>query len=349
MNNIIPIYSDKSYLPENIPHIAMLYPFWGIHSEVQANQRTYQTYHDIGNSFFQMTDLDQADWIIAPSAWEKSAQGRELTLQLAQHATPQKPIIIFFWHDSTEDVNVPNSIIFRTSFYKSTQKQNEYAMPAWGEDFIQTVYDGELVIRQKQPTPTIGFCGYAMTQKARWIQNLKDIARYIKDGASKTREKRAKRAYHVVRGKILNQLSKSKRVQPNFIIRDQFHGAVNPQQRQIERTEYIQNIINSDYVLCIRGAGNFSYRLYETLSCGRIPVFINTDCVLPYDFAVDWKKYCVWVEETDLAHLDEKVRQFHDNLSPEAFIQLQRDCRQFWKDYISPEGFFQQFYHHFER
>jgi len=72
------------------------------------------------------------------------------------------------------------------------------------------------------------------------------------------------------------------------------------------RLEFLQNMIGSDYVFCCRGAGNFSYRLYEALCCGRIPVFIDTDCVLPYDFMIDWKKYFVWVDQSELPLIAEK-------------------------------------------
>ena len=99
---------------------------------------------------------------------------------------------------------------------------------------------------------------------------------------------------------------------------------------QKARQEYVQNMIESDYILCARGAGNFSYRLYETLSCGRIPVFIDTDCVLPYNFAIEWKKYCVWVNEGELSHIAEKVAEFHSRLSPQEFLDLQSACRRLW-------------------
>lgn len=67
--------------------------------------------------------------------------------------------------------------------------------------------------------------------------------------------------------------------------------------------------MGSDYVLCARG-GDFSYRLYETLSYGRIPVFVDTDCVLPYDSEIKWKDYCVWVDEKEVNRIGERSRSF---------------------------------------
>jgi hypothetical protein len=115
------------------------------------------------------------------------------------------------------------------------------------------------------------------------------------------------------------------------------------------REEYVRNMVESDYILCSRGAGNFSYRLYETLSCGRIPVFVDTDCVLPYDFVAPWREHLVWVDESELASLGDRVAAFHEALSDREFEDLQRSCRRLWDEYIAPEGFFTRFHEHLAR
>ena len=35
-------------------------------------------------------------------------------------------------------------------------------------------------------------------------------------------------------------------------------------------------MLASPYILCVRGAGNYSARFYEALALGRIPVLVNT-------------------------------------------------------------------------
>lgn len=105
------------------------------------------------------------------------------------------------------------------------------------------------------------------------------------------------------------------------------------------REQFVRNLVESDYALCVRGAGNFSYRLYEALSCGRIPVFIDTDCVLPFEDAIDWRRLCVWVESTDIDTLDRKIVEFHDALDEAAFQQRQLECRRTWEEWRSPSGF----------
>ena len=83
--------------------------------------------------------------------------------------------------------------------------------------------------------------------------------------------------------------------------------------------------------------GNFSHRLYETFICGRIPIFVNTDCVLPFDGlthspGIDWKRYMVWCEESEVHAIGDIVADFHARLTPEAFLELQRDGRRLWEE-----------------
>jgi hypothetical protein len=99
-------------------------------------------------------------------------------------------------------------------------------------------------------------------------------------------------------------------------------------------------MINSDYAIVARGAGNFSYRLYEALSCGRIPIFIDTDCVLPYAHMIDWKKYLLWIDESEIDSLPEKLMQFHETISDQEFVRLQLSIRKLYEEWISPVGFF---------
>jgi len=113
------------------------------------------------------------------------------------------------------------------------------------------------------------------------------------------------------------------------------------------RRNFVDNMIDGDYVLCTRGFGNFSYRLYEALCCGRIPVFVNTDCVLPYEHLIDWRQYCVWVEEYEIDMIGDIVARFHAGLSDTDFHDLQRACRRLWDEWLSPTGFFANFHRHF--
>lgn len=257
--------------------------------------------------------------------------------------------------DSNKDVFIKNSIVFRTSLVKSRQTEWEFSTPVWHEDFIQKYLNNQIPIRQKQAQPKIGFCGLAHLPQRNLKAMLKRVILPFLEGIG-WRSQRPLTG-HQLRGLILSNLSQSPLITPNFIIKDQFWGGSVPKsgqqwnfnfKKQV-RLEYVNNMVDSDYVLCVAGAGNYSIRLYETLCCGRIPIFINTDCVLPYDFELNWRQYCVWIEQDEISQVAEKVAEFHHRLSPQDFIDLQYQCRQLWKQWLSPEGFFANFYRHFHR
>jgi hypothetical protein len=109
-----------------------------------------------------------------------------------------------------------------------------------------------------------------------------------------------------------------------------------------QRELYVRSITESDYVLCMRGRGNWSYRFYETLSAGRVPVVVNTDMLLPLSDSVDWKRHCVWIELVDLSCLPEKILEFHTALDENAFERLQEDNRQLWLERLEPVAFWRE-------
>jgi hypothetical protein len=335
----------------------MLFPFWG---KGHPQNGRFERYSEIGRSFFEMTSLEEADIAVMPVAWElvtENESAMDLAHEFAEKVKASgKRTIIFFWSDSDEEVPIDNAVVFRTSMYRSKRRTNEYAMPAWSDDFVAKYQEGKLPVREKGETPIVGFCGYAAPLKPSLSWRLGTALRM---GAAVLRERRIQpkggplTLGTAVRTEALRYLSQSNQVQTNFVIRDRFlagtrlaDGRVDPDAFSKAQYEYVQNMIGSDYILCARGRGNFSYRLYETLSCGRIPIFIDTDCVLPYDDAIDWKRHCVWVDASELSGISEKVVGFHDSLSPQEFADLQREIRLLWEKWLSPEGFFANIHKH---
>jgi len=88
--------------------------------------------------------------------------------------------------------------------------------------------------------------------------------------------------------------------------------------------------------------------LYEALCLGRIPVIIDTDLVMPYDFLLPWREYCVWIDRSEVGDIGAKVAAFHEALRDNEFEDLQRELRNLWQTYLSPLGFFRNFYRHFD-
>ena len=247
------------------------------------------------NKLVSFTSKENCDAFLFPEKLNEKIN--EYIIQAKKY---NKRIITFFNDDydkpSCLDSNV---ILYRTSLLKSKQKNNEYAMPAWSQDFADII---PFEPRAKKEKPTVSFCGFLSSP---------------------------------IRSKSVEILSKNNNIETNFIIREAFWGG-NPHNSFI-RSEYVNNIVNSDLVLCTRGAGNFSYRLYETLSCGRIPIFVDTDCALPCEDKINWRDLCIFIE--DVNNLNTHINNFWQNITPSEYIDRQIHARHIYEAFLSPDGF----------
>jgi hypothetical protein len=359
----------------------MLYPFWGNNGE--APRAEIDRYADTGRRLFQMVPLENADVAVLPADWNdvsKNGTAKNLALEFTDLAKRAgKKVAIFFHSDSDEAVPIENAIVFRTAFNHSKRRPNEFAMPALCDDFMEKYLDSRLTLRAKSEKPVVGFCGLAYSPRGSIrrvktlclqghvfpaINELRILALFCRAEVFGCKMAGPYRG-SFLRTRVMRVLSRSEFVETNFVVRDSFWGGIFSgaqkgddkkgdldlfqKVRQKVRQDYVHNMLDSDYALCVRGAGNFSWRFYEAMSCGRVPLFIDTDCGLPYDWLIDWRQQFIWVDEQDVPSVAKLLVMFHHSLSPEDFQKLQVNCRKLWEDWLSPVGFFANFYRHFER
>ena len=152
------LYSDRTFLLPGKPHVPMLSPFWGKAPETPNDpfKGWIDRYSERGARFFQMTGLLDADLAILPVAWSHVSETSEGRMQANRFAATArsagKQTVVFFNSDSTEDVSLEDSLVFRTSLYRSRRKPTEFALPAWSEDFVAQNLHGKLVLRKKKRT-----------------------------------------------------------------------------------------------------------------------------------------------------------------------------------------------------
>jgi hypothetical protein len=315
----------------------MLSPFWGKNPEPADDPNTgrFDRYAAAGSRFFELAPLESADLVVFPREWQASLAD-DIAETAQEGWAAGKPTVVFLGSD--DYAPIPDAALaLETSLYRSRRQPNEFAQPAWSEDFVTAHLGGILPVRRKRRKPVVGFCGLA-PRRRRLVEKL-----------------RGNTTEGGIRRRALGLLRAHDSIQTNFVERANFlggaltSGRLNVETMRRARLEYVQNMVDSDYMLCARGAGNFSYRLYETLSCGRIPVFVDTDCVLPLDFAADWPAHCVWVDEQELDSIGDRVAEFNEALGDGEFVDLQRECRRFWERYVAPEAFFAHFHEHLAR
>lgn len=74
--------------------------------------------------------------------------------------------------------------------------------------------------------------------------------------------------------------------------------------------------LRSRYMLCPRGVGITSFRLYEAMQLGAVPVYVSDKHWLPYADELDWESFCVLDNGENpqalirrLDHIPESVRR----------------------------------------
>jgi len=110
--------------------------------------------------------------------------------------------------------------------------------------------------------------------------------------------------------------------------------------RAAMRQEYVDSVFENSYSLCIRGAGNWSYRFFEALSAGRIPVLLDTDCALPLEASVQWDRHVCRIPLKQIKESAAILNRFHRSLGPEGHARIQVANRRLWVDHICPAKFF---------
>lgn len=351
------IYADRRFLGQNRLHIPMLIPFWGQYPNAgdPSAVNRFDRYAIAGRQYFEIAPLDRADIAVWPADWDL-AQPDLRGYELAAAAKARNArLAVFFGGDPTEPLAIDNSVIFRNSLYRSSCGPNEFALPGFCQDLVDVYCDGELKLRPYQERPVVGFCGHAM--------GFKEGARYqllTRLPASAVRRlvglglQPSVAPGRILRTRAMQAFAGSPDVRTDFLVRQLFWNGVLANGGRMDirlarrsRLEFVQNLLNSDYALCVRGFGNYSYRLYEAMSLGRIPVLVDTDCALPYDRWIDWKRYVVWIDQSEVHDAPRRVAEFHASLTAAAFAELQRACRQLWEEWLSPEGYFANFHRHF--
>ncbi|AWK06817.1 hypothetical protein HYN56_22320 [Flavobacterium crocinum] len=361
------IYTDFSLLKFG-KGIDMLFPFYtsehytatrGDDNEIIKGR--FDSYCLYAKENMSITSLEDADIAVVPIympySYPSDETPKELVAFIEKCVANGKKILVFSGHDvGNVAIKIKNAIVFSGAAYKSKNSNGLLSFPHFFEDFLERYKDGALEIRDKSVIPKIGFCGFAPPlnlpfRKDKFIAlaklwaNYLGLMKYFPDYSS-----------HSYRARVLIVLNRAKRIKTNFIIKGNFGfgpGGLNTgahkEDSNIYRLNYINNIVDNDYTVCVRGIGNNSIRFYETLCCGRIPIFVNTDCILPFEDTIDWKKLCVWVEEKDIHKIGEIVNEYHHNLSESEFKNRQVQLRKIWEDYLSPVGFFNQFKMSLER
>jgi hypothetical protein len=331
---MVNVYITNKFV-ENIRYLPVLFPIFG---PLKDEKRLFA---DLGDRAFKepvfnlVANIDEADFVLFPHDFYYFMIGRIPKEYLDEHVLlsqkHKKKLLIFDLSDLTErEIDVPNSIVFRIAGYGHRQKENEIIMPSFVEDLSEYKKN---IWRQKSEKPVVGFCGWGELKNAGqkiklWLKNF-----LISDKAHK-------RGIYF-RMKAIKILERCNNITQNFIIRKSYssHKLTIELPPEEARRQYIENISGSDFTLCVRGDANTSYRFFETLSLGRIPLVIDTDCVFPLKDMIDYNEFTLIVNYRDIDNICGIVENFYKKISNEEFMQMQKAARTVFEKYLSAKAF----------
>jgi hypothetical protein len=107
-------------------------------------------------------------------------------------------------------------------------------------------------------------------------------------------------------------------VQLDIVEKERFGGS------EQALNEFINHLERNTYIVCPRGTENYSYRIYETLGRGRIPIIIDTDIVLPKE--INWDYLSVRVPYESLNEIYEIILRDYESRSGPEFIARQKQA-----------------------
>jgi len=245
----------------------------------------------------ELSTIDNCDYIVSSQIPYGSINSELLQEVLHSYRSQSKKVIVFLLSDYNEPLDVPSNVLFfRSGMYKSQRKPNEYLIPyIWSEDELGTSFSP---LSKLTHQPLVGFCG--------------------------TLSSHPSRIRHIHKLQMATEIKKKLILRPDY-------WAGKPHDKQVIN-EFINNIKDTNFTLCSRGAGNWSARFYQVLYLGRIPVVVNSDSILPFEDKINWRDIIVYCDsENDISN---NIRQFWRT---KDIVQAQIRCKKIYDTYLAPE------------
>jgi len=344
---IIKIYLDPSNKAQTKKYNLISSLFWKENFSEKFSNGCYED----GN-FTLTKKLEDSDVCVLPLQWNYYLENNLVEYVESfykKSVLAGKPFIIFSEGDYTANIPFPNVYIFQKSCYRSRdglKGQKLFSIPPIISDYLSLYCQNEIQFREFSNNPTVGFCGQSTGNFFDYIRR-KSYLQYkrikFKLGFEKWEPPPIEPSSY--RNRILRKISENSEIKTNYLMRSKYRAGYRPKGSKDPfhptRLEFIQNILNSDYTVCMRGGGNYSVRFYETLSLGRIPIFIDSDCPLPFEEFTNYKDFFIYIKEDEMHNIPEKILAFHRSLSSNEFKDYQQKCYDLWVSHFSQKGYLQ--------
>ncbi|MEO5991473.1 MAG: exostosin family protein [Ferruginibacter sp.] len=305
--------------------------------------------YGVSDADFSFVDsMADAQLVVLPMSWNYYALTKQMSMAYALIEEAKKADkLVWTFNAGDFGVKLPcfnNVVVFRQGGYASRNQAGHRGLPSIINDYVRKQHLANSFLNSNYSIkPIVGFCGQSNNSKQNALKEMmKQGVRNIKSTLGFSFwEPQKVLATSYLRGTLLKQLEDNTAIDSHFIKRKQYRAGITENKgTHNTTTEFYNNILESQYVLCVRGAGNFSVRFYETLMMGRIPLYIHTDGYLPLSDEIDWKAHVVWIDYKDRDRIAEILLDFHQQLDQESLIALFQENRKLWEEKLTLSGFF---------
>lgn len=97
---------------------------------------------------------------------------------------------------------------------------------------------------------------------------------------------------------------------------------------------------NSTFTLCPAGYGRWTYRFFQSITWGSIPVLISDSYVLPFSDRIPYSDFCLRIKESDFDQIDDIIR----SISSDTIKKMQNNLKKA-QHHFTKNAFFEHLSH----
>ena len=94
---------------------------------------------------------------------------------------------------------------------------------------------------------------------------------------------------------------------------------------------FINKTLSSKFCLSPRGYGASSFRMYEAMQLGSIPVYVTDKVYTPFTDVLDWNDFAVIIKEKDIPSIHEILLSYDED----RIVMMQKNLKEVWNKYFS--------------
>jgi hypothetical protein len=288
------------------------------------------------HAYERVKTIEKCDFVVLPQAVREITPAWQTYFDewRSRARAAGKEVIIWIGRDDSHRRHVEGAIVCKGSDYTHAIHDNEFIPAPFVEDLG---YGREFVPRRKGERPVVSFCGYA------GFPSWRNYVRYlVKNATLDVTALLTRNADYLVykrgiyfRRKAMQYLAADQRIDTRFIVRSSFSANRGTLEGSVDtRTEYIANMLDSDFVLAPKGDANFSSRFYEALSLGKVPILIDTNMPMPLSQEIDYDTFTIRVPHAELSLIGDILSKKFASLTDESYATMQREARKVFREYL---------------